>query len=476
MSGDTTIIAQHNTFASTPRSLFAVDADFLSRDDAKKLTDRVLSFAKADETRVTVSTGWAGNTRFAGNEITTSGGTTDTNVTITSTIGKRRASASTNILDDASLQRTVDLAERLAKLSPEDPEAMPELGPQSYAPVQSYFDGTANLAAEARASATKVAIDAAEAAGKSVGNVFVAGFLSASAGARAVATSKGLFAYHRNSDVDLSVTARTPDATGSGWSSAGARDWKLIDPAALGRVAAQKAVASKSPKAVEPGLWTVILEPQAVADIMPQLVGSFNARANDEGRGTFSKPGGGTKLGEKIADERVTIYSDPHDPELLTSPFDGDGLPLQKVVYIENGILKNFSYDRFWAQKQRKTATSSGGGRGGGGGGLKFVGGSKSTEELIAGCERGILVTHFFYIRSLDQRTVLLTGLTRDGTFLIEKGKVTQAVKNFRWNESPLFMLSKIEEIGKAERTAAGQVMPALRVKDFNFTSLSDAV
>jgi predicted Zn-dependent protease len=223
-------------------------------------------------------------------------------------------------------------------------------------------------------------------------------------------------------------------------------------------------------------LWTVVLEPQAVADIMPQLIGAFNARSNDEGRGTFSKTGGGTKLGEKIADERVTMYSDPTDPDLLAQPFDGEGLPLKRVVYIENGILKNFSYDRFWAEKQGKVATNSGGGRGGGGAGLKFAGGTKSTEELIAGCERGILVTHFFYIRSLDQRTVLLTGLTRDGTFLIEKGKITQPLKNFRWNESPLFMLSKIEEIGKAERTAAGQVMPALRVKDFNFSSLSDAV
>jgi predicted Zn-dependent protease len=290
-----------------------------------------------------------------------------------------------------------------------------------------------------------------------------------------------LFAYHRGTDVDLSVTARTPDGTGSGWASNGARDWSLIDAASIGRIAAQKAVASRNPKAVEPGMWTVVLEPQAVADIMPQLIGTFNARANDEGRGTFSKTGGGTKLGEKIADERVTMFTDPYDPDLLGSPFDSDGLPLKRVVYIENGILKSFSYDRFWANKQGKQPTNSGGGGrggggGGGGGGLKFAGGTKSTEELIAGCERGILVTHFFYIRSLDQRTVMLTGLTRDGTFLIEKGKITAAVKNFRWNESPLFMLSKIEEIGKAERTGAGQVMPSLRVKDFNFSSLSDAV
>jgi predicted Zn-dependent protease len=464
------------------KSLFASDADFLSQEQAKALADRILAFAKADETRVNITTGWSGNTRFAGNEITTSGGTTDTNVTVTSTIGKRHASASTNILDDESLKRTVDLAERLAKLSPEDPESMPELGPQAYAPVAGFFDGTANLTPETRATAAKKIIDVAEQAGKEVGTMFVAGFLRANAGANAVATSKGLFAYHRNSDADLSATVRTPDATGSGWARAGARDWSLIDPTALGRAAAKKAVASRSPKAIEPGLYTVVLEPQAVSDIMPQLIGAFNARNNDEGRGTFSKPGGGTKLGEKIADERVTIYSDPTDPDLLTQPFDSEGFPLKRVVYIENGILKNFSYDRYWAQQKNVPATSGGGGRGGGGGGggggsgLKFVGGTKSTDELIAGCERGILVTHFFYIRFLDQRTVLLTGLTRDGTFLIEKGKVTQPLKNFRWNESPLFMLSKIDEIGKAERTAAGQVMPALRVKDFNFSSLSDAV
>ena len=470
------------------KSLFASDADFLSREQAQALANRVLSFAKADETRVNITSGWSGNTRFAGNEITTSGGTTNTSVTVTSTIGKRRASSTTNILDDESLRRTVDLAERLAKLSPEDPEGMPELGAQTYAAVNSYFDDTANLTPETRAAAAKRTIDVAEKTAAGTNNMFVAGFLRANAGSNAIATSRGLFAYHRNSDAELSTTVRTPDATGSGWASAGARDWSLIDPSALGRAAAQKAVRSRNPKAIEPGLYTVVLEPQAVADIMPQLIGSFNARANDEGRGTFSKPGGGTRLGEKIADERVTIYSDPTDPDLLTQPFDSGGFPLKRVVYVENGILKSFSYDRYWAQQKGVQPTSGGGGGfggggggggggfGGGGGGLKFVGGSKSTEELIAGTERGILVTHFFYIRFLDQRTVLLTGLTRDGTFLIEKGRITQALKNFRWNESPLFMLSKIDEIGKAERTAAGQVMPGLRVKDFNFTSLSDAV
>src|SRR6185436_14694532 len=280
-----------------------------------------------------------------------------------------------------------------------------------------------------------------------------------------------------------STTARTPDGTGSGWASGGARDWGKLDPVALGTTAAQKAVASRNPVAIEPGMYTVVLEPQAVADLVPLLGGAFNARSADEGRGTFSKREGGTRLGEKVMDERVTLYSDPADPDLLAMPFDGEGLPLKRRVWIENGVLKNFSYSRFWAQKQGKEATGGGGGGGGGGGfsgglpgGLKMVGGTKSTDELIAGTQRGILVTHFFYIRSLDQRTVLLTGLTRDGTFLIEKGKITKSLKNFRWNESPLFMLAKLEELGRAEPTAAGQVMPAIRARDFNFTSLSDAV
>jgi predicted Zn-dependent protease len=470
---------------SEPKSLFAapLDGEYLSREQAKALADRVLTFAKADETRVNITTGWSGNTRFAGNEITTSGGSTNTTITVTSTIGRRRASAQTNILDDASLKRTVESAESLTRLSPENPELVPELGPQDYATVNGYFDSTAGLDPEKRAAATKSAIDAAESAGGAGSNIFVAGFLEANAGANAIATSRGLFAYHRSTSANLGVTARTPDGTGSGWSNAGARDWGKINAAALGSIASQKAVASRNPRAIEPGLYTVVLEPAAVSDIMGSLLGTFNARGNDEGRGTFSKQGGGTKLGEKIADERVTMYSDPTDSDLLAQPFAQDGTPVRRVTYIENGILKEFSYDRFWAQKQGKPATGGGGGGFGGGGGggfgggaVKFVGGTQTTAELIASTKRGILVTHFFYIRPLDQRTVMLTGLTRDGTFLIENGKITAAVKNFRWNESPLFLLSKLEEIGRAEPVGAGRVMPSLKARDFNFSSLSDAV
>jgi predicted Zn-dependent protease len=446
-------------------------APLLSRDEARALTARVLALSTADQTRVTVQSRWSGNTRFADGGITTSGGTTDTTLTVWATFGRRRASSSTNVLDEASLKRTIDLASRLARLAPEDPELMPELGPQTYTAVDAFVASTADLDAEARVAAVERAVSAATAAGKPAGAMFTAGFLEANAQAVAVATSNGLFAYHRTTDADFSVTARTPDGTGSGWAHGGSRDWNAVDAAAIGRLAAQKAVASRSPQAIAPGLYTAVLEPQAVTDLVPLLAGALNARSADEGRSAFSKPGGGTLIGERVTDERVTLYSDPADPALRGQPFDVEGLPVGRMVWIEKGILKNLAYSRFWAQKQGKRATGPPLA-----GGLALTGGTKSTEELIAGCARGVLVTHFFYIRALDPRTVLQTGLTRDGAFLIEEGRITRALKNFRWNESPLLMLNRLEDMGRPEPTAAGRMMPALRVRDFNFTSLSDAV
>ncbi|HKG91923.1 MAG TPA: TldD/PmbA family protein [Gemmatimonadaceae bacterium] len=462
----------------------------LSRDEVKSLTDRALAASAAvgqpDDVRVNVQSGWTGNTRFAGGEITTAGGSTDTTVAITSSFGRRTAAATTNLLDDASLRRTAELSQRLAKLSPEDPEALPTLGAQPVGTIASaYAERTADLTPEARALAVQRVLDGARSAAGDLGNdLFVAGYLEANAGvAQAVATSRGLFAYHASSDVTLSTTARTPDGTGSGYAVAGARDWSLVDPAELGRRAARKAVASRNPQAIEPGQYTVVLEPQAVADLISQLPGSFQARAAEEGRSPFSKKGGGTKVGERIADPRVTLFSDPTDPDLLGQPFDAEGLPIGRTVLIDNGVLKDLVYSRYWAQRRGVAPTGGaatfggfGGGGGGIAGGLKMAGGSKSVDELIAGTERGVLVTHFFYIRFLDQRTVMVTGLTRDGTFLIEKGKVTRPLKNFRFNESPLFMLNKIDDLGRAERVRAGMVVPSLRVRDFNFSSLSDAV
>jgi predicted Zn-dependent protease len=460
---------------------------FDTRDDMQALARKVLSFSKADEARVVIRSGWTGQTRFAGGEITTSGSSGDLTVTVVSTVGRRRASATTNVADDASLRRAVETSEQLARLSPEDPELMPELGPQQYQTINAYDQRTADLDADRRADAVARLIAAARGVDPTQ-DLFVAGYLEANAThGTAVATSKGLFAFHASTDVNLSDTVRTADRTGSGWASAGAREWGRVDAEALGRRAAEKAVASRNPQAMEPGRYTVILEPQAVADLIPLLLGAFNARTAEEGRSPFSRrgsgvPAGATMLGEKIADERVTLLSDPADPEIRGQPFDSEGLPLGRRVWIENGVLKNLSYSRYWARQRGLPESVAGGGGGGfgggggGGGGLKMLGGTKSLAEIIAGTERGVLVTHNWYIRFLDPRSASYTGLTRDGVFLVERGKITRSLKNFRWNESPLQMLNRIEEIGQAERTAARQVMPSLKVRDFNFASISEAV
>ncbi|MGI9089907.1 MAG: TldD/PmbA family protein, partial [Gemmatimonadaceae bacterium] len=309
----------------------------LSRADAESLAKRVLAMSTADEARVNVISTWNGNTRFAAGDITTSGSSDDTVISVTSTVGGRRASATTNVIDDASLKRTVEMAERLAKLSPQDPELVPELVPQQYQNVTALDASVSNLAPTERARAVEQLIAAARAPGGVMPvdpkSLFIAGFLETNGVSHAVANSKGLFAYHASGDVSLSCTARTPDGTGSGYASAGGRTWSSIDPAALGRRAAQKALASRNPIAVEPGRYTVILEPRAVADFLPLLSGSFNARSADEGRSAFSKKGGGTKVGDKIADERVTLVSDPFDPDLREQPFDSEGLPLKRVVW-----------------------------------------------------------------------------------------------------------------------------------------------
>lgn len=453
----------------------------MTREAMQTLAKRVLAMSGAEETRVNISSDASGNTRFAAGDITTSGDVDDTLISITSTVDGRRASATTNLIDDASLKRAVDTAERLARLSPRDPELVPELGPQQYQEVNASSGDVSSLGAAARAQAVEQLIAATRNPGGAMpidpASLFVAGFLEATGMTRGVATSRGLFAYHASTDVSLSCTARTPDGTGSGYASAGGRAWTSVDPGSLGRRAAQKALASRNPVAIEPGRYTVILEPRAVADFIPGLMGSLNARSADEGRSAFSRKGGGTRIGEKIVDERVTLLSDPFDPDLLGQPFDNDGLPLKRVVWIENGILKNLAYSRFWAQKQGVQPTGgAGGGFGRNPAGLKLTGGSKSVDQLISETTRGVLVTHFFYIRSLDQRTVLLTGLTRDGTFLIENGKISRSIKNFRWNDSPLLSLARLADIGKAEPVEAGLVMPALKINDFTFSSLSDAV
>jgi len=442
----------------------------LSREAAQALSEKIVKLSKADAIDVTINAGLNTNVRFAANQLSTAGSIVDANVAVQSSFGPKHAVVTTNDLSDEALARTVAQAERLAKLAPDDPEAMPELDPQKYVAVNAWFDGTAALTAGDRAKAALSALEPARAAG----DVTAAGFLIAGAGMTSVANQKGMFAYFRTTSANYTLTVRTKDGTGSGWAAADHPDWKQIDFAAVAKRAIDKARASRNPQKVEPGRYTVILEAQGVGDLV-QLVGNYlDARSADEGRSPFVKAGGGNKIGEKIVDNRVTIFSDPADPQLLAQPFDGEGFPIARQLWIENGTLKQLYYSRFWAKKQGKQPT-------GAPSSLKMSGGSASIDEMIRGTERGILVTRLWYLREVDPRTILYTGLTRDGTFLIENGKVSRSAQNFRFNESPLFMLNNLEALGKAERLAGTEqggsiVMPSIKVRDFNFTSLSEAV
>src|SRR4051812_3592872 len=459
---------------SFPKRLFerteVPDGAVLSRDESKSLIDRVVKMSKAESVQVNVGGGYSANVRFADNQMSTAGGITDYTVVIQSSFGKKHSVVTINDVSDEALQRAVKQSEDLAKLAPDDPEAMPALPPQQYQEVNAYFDSVANLTPADRAKAALTALDPA----RKAGDLATAGFLVTNASSTALGNDKGMFAYHRSTNANYTVTVRTKDGTGSGWAGGEHNDWNQVDIAGLSQRAIEKAKLSKNPVAIEPGRYTVILEPQAVGDLVQLIGGYVDARSADEGRSPFSKQGGGNKVGEKILDERVTLFSDPFDPHVLSQPFDGQGFPLGRQVFVENGVLKQLFYSRFWAQKQGKVAT---------GAPTSYVmsGGDASVEDMIKGTERGVLVTRLWYLREVDPRTILYTGLTRDGTFLIENGKISRALKNFRFNESPLFMLNNLETLGRPVRLAGTEaggaiVVPAIKVRDFNFTSLSDAV
>jgi predicted Zn-dependent protease len=442
----------------------------MSRAEAQRIIESAIRMSKADGVAVNVGANVTGNTRFAANQLTTAGIIAGSNFAVESFFGAKHAVVTTDDLSEASIRRAVEQSERLAKLAPDDPEVMPALPQQQYTAVNAFHEATAVATPEDRARAALTALEPARRAG----NLHASGFIVTGANVSAQGNKAGLFAYHPSTTANYTLTVRTADGTGSGWAAADHKDWTQLDYRGVSQRAVQKANASQNAVAIEPGKYTVILEPQAVGDLVQLLVFYMDARSSDEGRSPFVKKEGGNKIGEKIVDSRVTIISDPADPQLAGQPFDGDGLPLGRRVWVENGVLKQLYYSRFWAKKQGKTAT-------GGPTTVKMLGGNTTTEQMIASTDRGLLVTRLWYLREVDPRTALYTGLTRDGVFLVENGRITRAVKNFRFNESPLFMLNNIEAIGPAQRLAGTEVggdvvMPSIKARDFNFTSLSEAV
>ncbi|WP_460503227.1 TldD/PmbA family protein, partial [Hymenobacter agri] len=304
-------------------------------------------------------------------------------------------------------------------------------------------------------------------------NLTAAGFLDGGTRFQALRNSRGLEAYQQSTQTDFSVTVRTADGRGSGFAVADVTDPAKLNAKALTQRAADKALGSVNARAIEPGKYTVILEPAALMDgsdlsLLGGLVFSMSAREADEGRSFLSKKGGGNRTGEKLVDERITIYSDPMNPEIPGSAFDGEGLPTRRQTWIEKGVVKDLQYSRFWAEKNKVAPTAFPSG-------FIMMGGTQSTAELIKSTAKGILVTRFWYIRPVDPQTLLYTGLTRDGTFYIENGAIKFPIKNLRFNESPIIMLNNLEAIGRPQRLA-GCLVPPLKIRDFTFTSLSDAI
>ncbi|WP_202842912.1 TldD/PmbA family protein [Luteimonas saliphila] len=437
--------------------------------EAKAILDKVIALSTADECTATLGGGTSGNIRFALNNVSTSGIVDDVELGVSVAFGKRVGTATINEFDDASLERVVRRAEDLARLAPENPEFMPAIGKQSYTPTSTFSAATAAITPEQRA---QVAVDSIAPCRSS--GLVAAGFLEDSQSFTAIANSNGNFAYQTSTSADYTCTVRTEDGRGSGWVGRNVTDIGGLDAGRDVAIAIRKARDSADAKALEPGKYTVILEPHAAAGLISFMMFFFDARQADEGRSFLSKKGGGNKIGEQVYDPRVNIWADPGDADVAVLPWDDEGQPRKRMPVIQDGKVANLLYSRYWAQQQGKQAVAMPGN-------LIMSGGTKSTADLVRETDRGILVTRTWYIRMVDPQTVLLTGLTRDGTFYIENGQVKHPVKNFRFNESPVIMLNNIDELGKPVRVSGDEsrfamMIPPMRLRDFTFTSLSDAV
>jgi predicted Zn-dependent protease len=448
-----------------------------SRDEVKQITDRVLNMCKADAVEVRFTGGERSATRFANSSITANLIEKDQEVSVTVYYGQKTASASTHQFDDASLKRMIDQVQQLARRKPDNPELMPLVKPpQPYIEIDAAAPSAINFGPAERAKMVKASTDICEKKG-----VLGAGYIPKMHWTDAIANSAGLFGYFRYAEASFILTCRTPDQTGSGWSgTTGMKRVENIDAVALTEVAADKALKSRKPRALEPGNYTVILEPRPAARYLSLMLGAFNARGAEEGRSFMSgKERGSTRVGEKVFGDNFTLRSEIGNPILRQTPVGQDGLAAKPITWVEKGVVKNLFYDRFWAQRQKKEPTGTTAGMS-----LVMEGGTASIEEMIKSTKRGLLVSFFWYIRGVDNQTLLNTGMTRDGLFLIENGEIAGPVQNFRWNESPAVSFNNISMLGPAIPMHTGEaydnpgtaLVPAMKLEDFTMTSISPAV
>ena len=450
-----------------------------SREEVKAITDKVLNMAsKATDAEVEFSGGERSATRFANSTITANMVQFDRQVSVTVYQGSRSGSASTRQFDDASLDEMVKSALAAAEKARENQNLQPLIGPQQYIEVDAALPSAVNFGPAERARLAKQSIDVSDKM-KTVGS----GYIPKNHQTTCTANSKGLFAYYQVAETSFILTCRTADGMGSGWAgTTGIKDPAMIDAEALTRVASDKAVNSRNAKALEPGRYTVILEPRANARFLSLMTGLFNAQSaeNRFGRTYFTgKEPGTTKLGEKVFGDLFTLKSDIGNPILRQSPIAQDNTPLADVTWVEKGVLKNLAYSAQYARRAKKPVTPASVNNS-----LVMQGTDMSVEEMIKTTRRGLLVTFFWYIRGVDQETLLNTGMTRDGLFLIENGEIVGPVQNFRWNMSPIVGYNNLTAVGRSVPMHTGEsydgggtaLVPPVRIEDFLMTSISPAV
>ena len=461
----------------------------LSKEEAGDIFERIKKHSSADEVEVLFYSGQSALTRFANNVIHQNVAEANDGVSVRTSFGGRTARASTNKLDDDSLKRVVRASEDLAKVQHPDPDLLPMPDPQERdrvshdafaAPPSRYFAETAAITPGLRAEGVGKIVAVADRH-----KLTTAGIFSNSEFVEGIFNSRGLSDWHTQTSAVISITMLAGDS--SGWQKANSPDVRNLDPLALAETAARKAIDLAAPREIASGKYTVILEPAAVLDIVGFMFWDFGGQAILDERSFLNN-----RIGTQLFGENVNIVDDVAHPLQSGAPFDGEGMRRQRVSLVENGIVKRVVYARGTAERMKKSAALKVGPIAPTGHGfplpnemgempsnivLSAPSQPQTLEQMISSTDRGILVTRLWYIREVDPYEKILTGMTRDGTFLIENGKVRAGVRNFRFNESLIHMLSNVEAMGAPVRASGEEsfdmVVPAMKVRDFNFTEVT---
>ena len=439
----------------------------LTRSRAQQIFDKVLKYSTADETEAIIGSSSYSLTRFANNTIHQHVAEEGVSVSVRAATEGRTARASTNKLDDASIRQVCDSALALARLQPPDPELLPMPAGQAYRAVNRFFAETAEVSPQARAETIRKVIARA---GKD--KLTAAGIFSSGSAGSAIFNSRGLSAYHEETVSEFSVTML--EGSSSGWAKQTSPLWLHLEPETLADRAAHKALESREPRDIEPGKYAVILEPSAVLDMMGFLVLDFSGLAVEEKRSCLTG-----RVGTKLFGDNISIQDDVFHPLQSGTPFDGEGMPRQRVALVEKGVVTHLVYSRQTARRAGGEPTGHGfpvpNEIGEAPVNLVFEGNKSTLDEMIRSTERGLLVTRLWYIREVDPYKKILTGMTRDGTFWIEDGNIQHGVRNLRFNQSVVEMLGQVEMMTQAQRTSGEEsfdmVVPAMKVRDFNFSS-----